>query len=106
MLRAKYDGEKKTGVLIFSGLKDKDEEGRKAVIRTEDLTKEYNGFKAVDSLNLRVEEGEIYGLLGLITSSMSFKAQNSPHIVQTSEAWGLLSSLIFLASSGSMASSI
>jgi ABC-2 type transport system ATP-binding protein len=34
------------------------------VIRTEDLTKEYNGFKAVDTLNLKVEKGEIYGFLG------------------------------------------
>jgi len=39
--------------------------GRKAVIRTEDLTKIYPGpVKAVDSLNLNVFEGEIFGLLG------------------------------------------
>jgi ABC-2 type transport system ATP-binding protein len=35
------------------------------VIRTEDLTKIYpTGVKAVDSLDLRVHEGEIFGLLG------------------------------------------
>jgi len=34
------------------------------VIRVENLTKKYNGFKAVDGLNLRVEQGEIYGFLG------------------------------------------
>ncbi len=34
------------------------------MIRTENLTKEYGGFKAVDNLNLDVKEGEIYGFLG------------------------------------------
>jgi len=34
------------------------------VIETENLTKTYNGLYAVDSLNLEVEEGEIFGLLG------------------------------------------
>ena len=34
------------------------------VIRTESLTKEYNGFRAVESLNLEVATGEIYGFLG------------------------------------------
>lgn len=48
----------------MSGLKDKGEGRRKPVIRTENLTKEYGQFKAVDSLNLRVEKGEIYGFLG------------------------------------------
>ena len=33
-------------------------------VKTEGLTKEYNGFIAVDSLDLEVEEGEIFGLLG------------------------------------------
>jgi len=33
-------------------------------IHTKNLTKEYDGFKAVDNLNLKVEEGEIYGFLG------------------------------------------
>lgn len=33
-------------------------------IETEDLTKRFGSFTAVDNLNLRVEEGEIYGLLG------------------------------------------
>lgn len=35
-----------------------------AVIEAENLTKTYNGFTAVDHLNLRVEEGEIFGFLG------------------------------------------
>jgi len=34
------------------------------MIRTKNLTKEYDGFKAVDNLNLDVKEGEIYGFLG------------------------------------------
>ena len=34
------------------------------MIRTENLTKEYGGFKAVDTLNLTVKKGEIYGFLG------------------------------------------
>jgi len=34
------------------------------MIKTEGLTKEYDGFKAVDNLNLEVKEGEIYGFLG------------------------------------------
>ena len=34
------------------------------MIRTENLTKEYDGFKAVDNLNLDVKEGEVYGFLG------------------------------------------
>lgn len=35
-----------------------------AVIETTDLTKRYGDLVAVDRLNLRVEEGEIFGLLG------------------------------------------
>lgn len=34
------------------------------IIETENLTKTYNGMPAVDSLNLKVKEGEIFGLLG------------------------------------------
>jgi len=34
------------------------------MIRAENLTKEYDGFKAVDDLTLQVEKGEIYGFLG------------------------------------------
>lgn len=34
------------------------------MIQTVDLTKSFNGTKAVDSLNLKVEEGDIYGFLG------------------------------------------
>ena len=34
------------------------------MIRTQDLVKEYDGFRAVDNLNLEVKEGEIYGFLG------------------------------------------
>ena len=35
-----------------------------AVIETTDLTKAYNDFVAVDGLNLRVDEGEVFGFLG------------------------------------------
>lgn len=34
------------------------------VIETENLTKTYNGNTVVDGLNLRIEEGEIFGFLG------------------------------------------
>lgn len=34
------------------------------MIQTVNLTKEFNGFRAVDNLNLRVEKGDIYGFLG------------------------------------------
>ena len=34
------------------------------VIRTEGLTKEYDGFIAVKDLNLEVRRGEVFGLLG------------------------------------------
>ncbi|GAH94364.1 unnamed protein product, partial [marine sediment metagenome] len=34
------------------------------VIETKDLSKTYDGFTAVDKLNLHIEEGEIFGFLG------------------------------------------
>ena len=34
------------------------------MIRTENLTKMYNGNKAVDSLNLEIAEGDVFGFLG------------------------------------------
>jgi len=34
------------------------------VIETRDLTKAYGKFTAVKGLNLRIEEGEVFGLLG------------------------------------------
>lgn len=34
------------------------------MIRTENLTKIYDGYKAVDALNLTVEKGEVFGFLG------------------------------------------
>lgn len=37
---------------------------KQAVIETKDLVKTYGKFVAVDSLNLRVDEGEIFGFLG------------------------------------------
>ena len=36
----------------------------KYVIETENLTKEYNGTYAVKNINMNVEKGKIYGLLG------------------------------------------
>lgn len=35
-----------------------------AVLRTKNLTKEYNGYAAVNSANMEVNRGEIYGLVG------------------------------------------
>ena len=34
------------------------------IVETRDLTKSFNGHKAVESLNLTIEEGELFGLLG------------------------------------------
>ena len=34
------------------------------VVETTNLSKTYNGFTAVDGLNLHIEEGEIFGFLG------------------------------------------
>lgn len=34
------------------------------IIEIKNLTKKYNGLTAVDNLNLEVQEGEIFGLLG------------------------------------------
>ncbi|MDD4127155.1 MAG: ABC transporter ATP-binding protein [Methanomicrobium sp.] len=34
------------------------------MIETKNLTKEYNGIKVVDNLNLKIEEGEVFGFLG------------------------------------------
>ena len=34
------------------------------VVETQDLTKTYDGFTAVDGLSMRIEEGEIFGFLG------------------------------------------
>ena len=34
------------------------------IIETKDLSKTYDGFTAVDKLNLHIEEGEIFGFLG------------------------------------------
>ncbi len=34
------------------------------VIETVNLTKKYDGFTAVNNLNLRVQKGEVFGLLG------------------------------------------
>ncbi|HEX7901826.1 MAG TPA: ABC transporter ATP-binding protein [Planctomycetota bacterium] len=36
-----------------------------AVLRTEGLTKNFGAFRAVDNLSLEVEEGDIYGFLGV-----------------------------------------
>jgi ABC-type multidrug transport system ATPase subunit len=35
-----------------------------AVIRTEELTKRYRGLRALDRVNLEVQEGAIYTLVG------------------------------------------
>jgi ABC-2 type transport system ATP-binding protein len=34
------------------------------IVETKDLSKTYNDFTAVDGLNLRIEEGEVFGFLG------------------------------------------
>jgi len=43
---------------------DNERKKGEGMIRTQNLTKKYNEFKAVDNLNLVVSEGEIYGFLG------------------------------------------
>jgi len=34
------------------------------IIETRNITKEFNGFKAVDELNLQIKKGEVFGFLG------------------------------------------
>ena len=34
------------------------------ILETQDLTKEFKGFTAVDAVNLRVQRGHIHALLG------------------------------------------
>ena len=34
------------------------------IIETKNLTKKYSNLYAVDNLNLQIDEGEIFGLLG------------------------------------------
>lgn len=34
------------------------------IIEIDELTKIYNGFKAVDGISLEIKRGEIFGLLG------------------------------------------
>jgi len=38
--------------------------GKKGIIETEELVKTYGKFIAVDKLNLRIDEGEVFGFLG------------------------------------------
>jgi ABC-2 type transport system ATP-binding protein len=38
--------------------------GQEPVIRIENLTREFNSFRAVDKLNMSIQPGEIYGFLG------------------------------------------
>ena len=37
---------------------------REAILETEDLTKDFAGFVAVNGVNLKVEQGSIHGLIG------------------------------------------
>ena len=37
---------------------------QKAIVETKELTKRYHDFVAVDKLNLRIDEGEVFGFLG------------------------------------------
>ena len=37
------------------------------MIETKDLTKTFDNFTAVDSLNLKIEKGEFFGLLGPVS---------------------------------------
>ena len=39
-------------------------EGETTVIKVENVTKTFDGFKALDELNLNVEKGSVYGLVG------------------------------------------
>ena len=38
--------------------------GKKIVVKTEELTKQYDKVTVVDHLNLEVAENEVFGLLG------------------------------------------
>jgi ABC-2 type transport system ATP-binding protein len=49
---------------LFGALKIKRTVNSVYILETKNLTKKFNGMTAVDSLNLQIQEGEIFGLLG------------------------------------------
>jgi len=60
------------------------------VIETQDLTKKYNSFLAVDALNLKIKKGEVFGFLGpngagkttSIKMMVSLLKQGRPHLLK------------------------
>ncbi len=45
-------------------MEEKGEKNMKKVLETEHMTKKYKDFKALSNLNMHIEEGSIYGLIG------------------------------------------
>ena len=45
------------------------------MIETKDLTKTFDNFTAVDSLNLKIEKGEFFGLLGPNGAAVGIKRE-------------------------------
>ncbi|MGD9091466.1 MAG: ATP-binding cassette domain-containing protein [Anaerolineales bacterium] len=57
------------------------------VIETNDLSKSYGQVQAVDSLNLRVKQGEIYGFIGLNGAGKTTTIRALLGMIRPSEGW-------------------
>ena len=64
-----------------------------SIIETHQLTKTYNSLKAVDSLDISVESGEIFGLLGPNsagkTTTISYALHDSKANFWVGNSWWL-----------------
>ena len=61
------------------------------IIEAEGLTKRYGNFTAVDSLNLRLEEGEVFGFLGPNGSGKSTTILMLLGLTEPTEGWARVS---------------
>ena len=61
------------------------------IIETEGLTKKYGHFTAVDSLDLRLEEGEVFGFLGPNGSGKSTTILMILGLTEPTEGWARVS---------------
>jgi ABC-2 type transport system ATP-binding protein len=61
------------------------------IIETEGLTKKYGNFTAVDSLDLRLEEGEVFGFLGPNGSGKSTTILMILGLTEPTEGWARVS---------------
>ena len=61
------------------------------IIETEGLTKKYGNFTAVDSLDLRLEEGEVFGFLGPNGSGKSTTILMILGLTEPTKGWARVS---------------